>query len=48
MKSYLLRTNYGMGKVKSLVVATFFMLAAVVYSNAAFAWDATSCISRVP
>ena len=29
-----------MDKVKSLVVATFFVLAAAVYSSAAFAWDA--------
>lgn len=40
MKSYLLRTNDGMDKLKSLVIATFVILAAVVYSSAAFAWDA--------
>ena len=40
MKSYLLRTNGGMDKVKPLVIATFVMLAAVVYSSEAFAWNA--------
>ena len=40
MKSYLLRANGGMDKVKPLVIATFVMLAAVVYSSAAFAWNA--------
>ena len=40
MKSYLLRTIDGMDKVKSIVIAAFVMLAVVVYSSAAFAWDA--------
>ena len=40
MKNYLLRANGGMDKVKPLVIATFVMLAAVVYSSAALAWNA--------
>ena len=40
MKSYLLRANGGMDKIKPLVIATFVMLAAVVYSSEAFAWNA--------